>query len=115
MTRDQTPEQVPDWLLGGHVRRRVLENLLNKQGWTAIDLAEHIDAGQASVFEVFRAMKPLGALERAGPRGTYRLSHHGVGAAIRCLIAASAQFNDDPVSRPPGRVKSHPRRTRLGK
>jgi hypothetical protein len=103
MTRDKGPERVPDWLLGGHVRRRVLEALAEK-AWTAIDLAEHIDAAEPTVFEVFRAMKPLGAIERVGTRGTYQLSNEGVGDALRRLIDAAKPFRADPVSRPPGRV-----------
>jgi hypothetical protein len=104
MTRDKSPERVPDWLFGGHVRRRVLEALAEK-AWTAIDLAEHIDAAEPTVFEVFRAMKPLGAIERIGARGTYQLSNKGVGEALRGLIDAASPFRVDPVDRPPGRVQ----------
>jgi hypothetical protein len=104
MTRDKSPERVPDWLLGGHVRRRVLENLAERP-WTAIALAEHIDAAEPTVFEVFRAMKPLGAVEPVGTRGTYRLSRGGMGKAIRALIRSAEPYRDRPVSRPPGRVQ----------
>jgi hypothetical protein len=106
MTRDQVPERVPDWLLGGHVRRRVFEHLQAKKGWTAAALAKEIDACEATVFEVFRALKPLEAIEPVGARGTYRLSESGVGGAIRKLLAAGSAFSDQKVSRPPGRVKS---------
>jgi hypothetical protein len=105
MTRDQSPERIPDWLLGGRVRRRVFERLTDRQGWTARDLAEEIDAGVATVFEVFRALRPLGALEPTGPRGSYRLASSGVGGAIRRLLVAGSGFAGEPVSRPPGRVK----------
>jgi hypothetical protein len=103
MTRDKSPERVPDWLLGGHVRRRVLENLADRE-WTAIELAEHINAAAPTVFEVLRAMKPIGAVERVGPRGAYRLSRRGVGKAIRTLLVAAEPFREEVVSRPPGRV-----------
>lgn len=102
MRREKSPERVPDWLLGGHVRRRVLE-ALDEQGWTAIELAEHINAAEPTVFEVFRAMKPLGGIEPVGPRGTYRLSHDGIGSAVRALIQAAKPFEGDPVSQPPSR------------
>lgn len=105
MTRDSVPERVPDWLLGGHVRRRVFEQLTDRHGWSASALAEEIDASSATVYEVFRALKPLGALESTGPRGSYRLTRSGVGKAIRQLLAAGSAFENDPLSRPPGRVR----------
>jgi predicted transcriptional regulator len=105
MTRHEAPERVPDWLLGGHVRRRVFEQLRSRDGWTAPDLADEINAGQATVYDVFRALKPLGALEPTGPRGAYRLTRSGVGKAIRELLSAGAAFEQDAVSRAPGRVK----------
>lgn len=105
MTRHDAPERVPDWLLGGHVRRRVFEELRARKGWTAPKLAEEIDAGQATVYEVFRALKPLGALESTGTHGAYRLTRSGVGKAIRALLDAGSAYEEDPVSRPPGRVK----------
>jgi hypothetical protein len=105
MTRDESPERVPDWLLGGRVRRRVFERLTDKRGWKAKDLAEKIDAGEATVFEMFRALKPLGALEPTGPRGAYRLTQTGIGGAIRKLVASGRPHAEEPVARPAGRVK----------
>jgi hypothetical protein len=105
MTRHEAPERVPDWLLGGHVRRRVFEQLRSREGWTAPELAHEIDAGQATVYDLFRALKPLGALEPTGPRGAYRLTRSGLGKAIRALLDAGSPFEKDAVSRPPGRVK----------
>jgi hypothetical protein len=106
MTRDKAPERVPDWLLGGHVRRRVFEQLRSRDGWNAPELAKEINAGQATVYDVFRALKPLGALEPTGPRGSYRLTHSGVGKAIRLLLDAGSQFSEQQVNRPPGRIKN---------
>lgn len=106
MTRDAAPERVPDWLLGGHVRRRVFEQLRSSDGWNAADLAKEINAGQATVYDVFRVLKPLGALEPTGRRGSYRLTRTGVGKAIRLLLEASSQFSEQQVSRPPGRIKN---------
>jgi hypothetical protein len=106
MTLHKAPERVPDWLLGGHVRRRVFEHLRSSDGWNAPELAKEINAGQATVYDVFRALKPLGALEPTGPRGSYRLTRSGVGNAIRLLLDAGSQFSEQQVNRPPGRIKN---------
>lgn len=86
------------------MRRRVLEGLA-AQPWTAIALAEHINAGEATVFEVIRALKAIGGVDRiAGSRGSYQLSAAGIGEALRALIDAAKPFDEHAVSRPPGRV-----------
>ena len=81
-------ERVPDWLLGGHVRRRVLE-ALDEQGWTAIELAEHINAAEPTVFEVFRAMKPLGVSNRSAQGA--RTDSATMASAVRCERESSRQ------------------------
>lgn len=106
MTRIDAPERVPDWLLGGRVRRRVLEKLDEAPGSTAREIADKIDAGEATVYEILRALTPLDALTRLG-RGRYRLNRQSpVGRAIRALLRAGAPFADKAVDRPPGRVKN---------
>jgi predicted transcriptional regulator len=105
MTRLDAPERVPDWLLGGQVRRRVLEGLVRPCGCNVAELAEEIGAGEATVYEVVRALREIGAVERVA-RGRYRLAlEPPVAEALRLLVAASREFADRPVSRPPGRVK----------
>lgn len=105
MTRIDAPERVPDWLLGGRVRRRVFERLATTDGWTARALAAEIDAGEATVFELFRALRKLEALDHVD-RGSYRLADNNpVADAIRALLNASAPLASHPVDRPPSRRK----------
>lgn len=102
MTRIQDQERVPDWLLGGKVRRRVLRGL-NEGSWKASELASEINAGRATVFEIYRALKPLEALEETSP-GAFRLGDSPVAEAIRLLLDASIPFDGSLVDRPPGRL-----------
>jgi predicted transcriptional regulator len=105
MTRLSTSERVPDWLLGGQVRRRVFEGLARRGGCKAAELAEEIDAGESTVYEVIRALKHMGAIEEL-ERGRYRLARQTrVAKALRSLVTASRDFADVPVDRPPGRIK----------
>jgi biotin operon repressor len=105
MTRLSTPERVPDWLLGGRVRRRVFEGLVQPDGCNAAELAEEIGASDSTVYEVIRALRDIGAIEKVA-RGRYRLADQSrLAKALRSLIAASGEFADRPVSRPPGRIK----------
>lgn len=105
MTGIDAPERVPDWLLGGQVRRRVFEGLVRPAGCNAAELAEEIGAGEATVYEVIRALREIGAVEKVA-RGRYRLARKPrVGRALRSLVVASQEFADVPVSRPPSRGK----------
>lgn len=105
MTRLDAPERVPDWLLGGQVRRRVFEGLMQTHGCNASELADEIGAGESTVYEVIRALRDIGAIEKVA-RGRYRLARQPrVAKALRSLIIASSEFADKPVNRPPGRVK----------
>jgi predicted transcriptional regulator len=105
MTRIDAPERVPDWLLGGRVRRRVITALTSKEGCNVADLAEEINAGDATVYEVLRALRGMGALEKVA-RGRWRLARdQPVARALRALVAAGHEHSDWRVSRPPGRVK----------
>lgn len=105
MTRLDAPERMPDWLMGGQVRRRVFEALARPRGCKAAALAEEIGASEATVYEVIRALKQIGAVEKL-ERGRYRLAHEQrVAQALRSLVVAAREFADTPVSRPPGRVK----------
>lgn len=104
MTRLSAPERVPDWLLGGRVRRRVFEGLVQPEGCNAAELAKEIGASDSTVYEVIRALRDIGAIEKVA-RGRYRLADQPqVAKALRSLIAASGEFADRSVSRPPGRV-----------
>lgn len=105
MTRLEAPERVPDWLLGGQVRRRVFEGLARRRGCKATELAEEIGASESTVYEVIRALRAIGAIEEIA-RGRYRLARQPrVAKALKSLVVASRDFADVSVSRPPGRVK----------
>jgi hypothetical protein len=67
-------------------------------------LAEEIDAGEAMVYELFRALKKLEALDQLG-EGRYRLaSDNALAQAIRGLLEAAAPLADQAVDRPPSRM-----------
>jgi hypothetical protein len=105
MTRIEDPERVPDWLLGGRVRRRVLQALDGRRGARAVEIAAMINAGEATVFEVIRGLKRIGAVEPVA-RGSYRIAREDrIGCALHNLLVAAETKRDEPVSRPPGRVK----------
>jgi hypothetical protein len=99
-------EVVPDWVLGGVTRRRILERLAETgDGWTGQALEDDLSIGRAWVFEVLRALRAIHAIERVpGSRAAYRLSQTDpVGAALRVLLEALKGYADTPVSRPPSR------------
>jgi DNA-binding HxlR family transcriptional regulator len=99
-------EVIPDWVLGGAARRRILERLAEPgDGWTGKLLVADLEIGPAWVYEVLRALKAIDAVERVpGSRAAYRLSQtEPVGAALRSLLEALQRYADTPVSRPPSR------------
>ncbi|MDQ3676484.1 MAG: hypothetical protein M3401_06715 [Actinomycetota bacterium] len=105
-TADAGPERVPDWMLGGVARRRVLERLAEPgPGWSGKDLAEDLGLGRAWTFEIMRILRAVNALEQP-TAGRYRLaSHEPLARSLRDLLAALEPFNDTPVDRPPSRQR----------
>lgn len=109
MTKIVAPQRLPDWLLGGRVRRRILEKLAEERGWAALELAAEVGAGEATTFEVFRVLRepPVDALEltSSAREGCYRLKKEGnqVAEAVRALVAASNAIGEEPIPRPPSR------------
>lgn len=98
------PERVPDWVWGGTRRRAVLERLRDEEGWTAIRLAEEIGGGEAWVFEVYRVLRSVEALETV-EGGGYRLaSGRPLGDAFLGMLEALEPYRDVPVDRPPSRM-----------
>ncbi|WP_445151371.1 hypothetical protein [Baekduia sp. Peel2402] len=98
------PELLPDWLLGGAGRRRILERLVEDGGWTGRALEEELDLGHAWVFEVLRVLLQAEAIERVpDTRGRYRLAKTGLGKSLRSTLKALEPFAATPVSRPPSR------------
>lgn len=95
------PHRVPDWMLGGHRRRVILQALATEGGCNADALASEADIGRSTVFEMLRALRDIGAIARA-PDGVWRLdTDTTLGAAIHDLLAAVARFDGRAVDRPP--------------
>jgi Mn-dependent DtxR family transcriptional regulator len=97
-------DEVPDWLLGGNRKRRVLAALARRnrtEGWTAAQLSDELDCGVTTAYEVLRGLRPLGVLE-AHPDGGVRLAQgNKLGRALRSLIRELAPFEGRAVERPP--------------
>jgi DNA-binding GntR family transcriptional regulator len=95
------PHRVPDWMLGGHRRRVILQALATGDGCNADALASEADIGRSTVFEMLRALRAIGAIARS-PDGAWRLdTDTALGAAINDLLAALAPLDGHVVDRPP--------------
>lgn len=97
------PERLADWMLGAK-RRRVFERLAERgEGWSVPDLMDDLGIGRAWAFEVLRALRSVGALEKVGD-GRYRFDdQHALGASITTLMTELAPYADVVVDRPPSR------------
>ena len=95
-------ESLSDWLLGGRARRAVFERLAEeKAAWKAEELARELDLSRPWVFEIFRVLKPTGALQQVG-RGRYRLAEgHPLSEALRRMTSVAGSYADMVVERPP--------------
>ncbi len=97
-------DAVPDWLLGGNRKRRVLAALASSErrhGWTAAELSKELGCGRTTAHEILRGLRPLGVLETL-PDGRVRLARHGALAhALRAFLAALASLEQQQVDRPP--------------
>lgn len=101
------PETVLDWMLGGAVRRRIIQRLAEPgDGWSGAALEDELRVGRAWPFEVLRVLKSIEAVEPVeGSRGRYRISQQtSVGKSLRDLLAALEEYADVPVPRPPSRT-----------
>jgi Mn-dependent DtxR family transcriptional regulator len=104
-TNEHPTDQVPDWLLGGNRKRRVLAMLARRSphGWTVAELSDELGCGPTTVYEIVRALRPLGLLEPL-PGGRLRLARKGrLAGALRALLAALAPLENESVDRPPRR------------
>jgi DNA-binding IclR family transcriptional regulator len=57
---------VPDWLLGGNRKRRVLTALADAErepGWSVRELIDDLRCGRSTVYEIVRALRTLNVLE----------------------------------------------------
>jgi hypothetical protein len=94
---------VPDWVLGGARRRLVFERLKEDDGWSAIKLANEIGGGDAWVFEIYRILRSVEALEPVD-QGRYRLTRgNPLADALVAMLDALKPYRDTPVDRPPSR------------
>jgi hypothetical protein len=96
-------DELPDWLLGGNRKRRVLSALATapSHGWTVAELVQELGCAPTTVYEILRALRPLEVLDQP-QSGRLALAQHGdVAVALRSLLAALAPFEGRPVDRPP--------------
>jgi len=95
-------ERLSDWLLGGRARHAVFASLGDSSsGLKAEDLARELELSRPWVFEIFRALKPTGALQQV-ERGRYRLlDGHQLSEALRTMTTAADAYADLIVERPP--------------
>jgi hypothetical protein len=94
---------VPDWLLGGNRKRRVVAALASaghQGGWAVSELVDELACGRSTVYEIVRALRPLGVLEEVEGRIRLNLSTD-LGDAISALLKALEPFALEQVDRPP--------------
>lgn len=103
-TNARPEDAIPDWLLGGNRKRRVLQALADDaspDGWTAAGLSEHLGCGRTTVHEILRVLRPLGVLQQR-PGGGVRLADDGeLARALRALLSALRPLERQSVERPP--------------
>lgn len=98
---------VPEWILGGDRKRRVLRELADADPpeREVAPLIDQLKVGRATVYEVLRSLERIGAVERP-ERGVYRLNREdGVGKALGDLMEALTPFEGIDVDRPPHRKR----------
>ena len=96
-------DALPDWLMGGNRKRRVLASLSDPDregGWTVAELVEELACGRSTVFEIVRGLRAVGVLSARDGRIRLDLETQ-LGAAIAQLLAALEPFAAREVDRPP--------------
>src|SRR4051812_35803130 len=81
---------VPDWLLGGNRKRRVLAALAAPDcghGWTVAELVNELTCGRTTVYEIVRALRPLGVVDDVDGRLRLDLEQK-LGQAIAAIVEA---------------------------
>jgi hypothetical protein len=95
---------IPDWLLGGNRKRRVLAALAAPPapaGWKPSELATTLGCGRTTVFETVRALRSLHVVTEDGA-GHVRLDPSTpLGDALIELLRVVDAFADTVVDRPP--------------
>ncbi|HWT95392.1 MAG TPA: hypothetical protein VN238_20515 [Solirubrobacteraceae bacterium] len=101
---------VPDWLLGGNRKRRVLQALAappDARGWLVADLADELECGRTTVFEIVRALRPLGVVQRDAQGRVHLDSDSELGGALIGLLRAVRAVESVGVDRPPRARDAH--------
>jgi DNA-binding IclR family transcriptional regulator len=96
--------RVPDWLLGGNRKRRVLDALADTnrpRGWSARELTDDLGCGRSTVYEILRALRGLGVLKELD-EGRLGLDRQvPLGEALARFLDELSPFADQIVDRPP--------------
>jgi DNA-binding IclR family transcriptional regulator len=101
--KNERPEDVvPDWLLGGNRKRRILWALTKEgPGATIRDLVDTLGCGTTTAFETVRALRALGVIDQDSEHRVRLDEGHQLTAAIRAMLSALEPFEDQLVDRPP--------------
>ena len=94
-------DHVPDWLMGGNRKRRVVQSLADEIGCSAEQLVTNLDCGRSTVYETIRALRAVDVIETLDG-GLMRLNRKTpVGTAIAGLADALRPLDGRVVDRPP--------------
>jgi Mn-dependent DtxR family transcriptional regulator len=74
-----------------------------KDGWTVDALAKRLGCGPTTVYEILRALRPLGVIETRRGGGLALARTGDIATPLRRLLRALAPFEGDTVDRPPRR------------
>jgi hypothetical protein len=98
-----TDDLVPDWLMGGNRKRRVLAALAHppRGGWTVPKLIDDIGCGRSTAYEIVRGLRALDVLEATSSGGIRLASRAPLGKAIRRMVDALEPYDATSVDRPP--------------
>lgn len=99
-----TDDLVPDWLMGGNRKRRILAALASpsrRDGWTVKELIDELQCGRSTAYETVRGLRALGVLQITSS-GRVRLAARApLTKAIKRMIGALEPYATDSVDRPP--------------
>jgi len=96
-----SPASLSAWLLGGRCRYLLLQALFSHSGddWTVAGLRDSAQCGQATVYEVLRALVAVGLVTPLD--GRYSVNRdHALAAPLEGLVSALRPYASTVVSRP---------------
>lgn len=98
-----TNDVVPDWLMGGNRKRRILTALANgpREGWAVQTLIDEIECGRSTAYEIVRGLRALDVLETTKSGGLRLATRPPLAKAIRRMVDALEPYDATPVDRPP--------------